>query len=185
MVSGLDDPGVTDLALKNGAFGYVVKPFRPSQVSITVANASSRRCLEIERREHLDRVEWLMVEQAANLDDARNQLEEVHRLELVALAEAEAATVQASAEERIEGQRHQSEQLEGLVHDFNNMLSVIGNYASFVSEEVTEAAGGDNSRDWAAVQRDLAQIQRAAYRATHLTHQLASFAHPVDPHNEA
>jgi DNA-binding response OmpR family regulator len=178
MVSGLDDPGVTDLALQNGAYGYVVKPFRPSQVSVTVANASSRRCLEIERREHLDRVEWLMVEQAANLDDARNQLEEVHRLEIVSLAESEAATVRASQVERVEGLRYQSEHLGGIVHDFNNMLSVIGNYVSFVGEEVALAVGGDSARDWAAVQRDVAQIQRAADRATELTHQLSSFARP-------
>jgi DNA-binding response OmpR family regulator len=178
MVSGLDDPGVTDLALQSGAYGYVVKPFRPSQVSVTVANASSRRCLEIERREHLDRVEWLMVEQAANLDDARNQLEAVHRQEIISLAESEAASKRSSRAQRVEGERHHSEQLDSVAHDFNNLLSVIVNYTSFVSEEVNMAAGGDHARDWATVQRDVAQIQRAADRATELTRQLTLFAHP-------
>jgi ActR/RegA family two-component response regulator len=178
MVSGLDDPSVTDLALQTGAYGYVVKPFRSSQVSVTVANASSRRCLEIERREHLDRVEWLMVEQATNLHDARIQLEALHRQEIISIAESAAANNRSSDRERIEGERHQSAELDGVAHDFNNLLSVIVNYTAFVSDEVNLAAGGDPSRDWSTVQQDVAQIQRAADRATQLTHRLTLFAHP-------
>src|SRR6185369_13311368 len=51
-------------------------------------------------------------------------------------------------------------------------LAVILNYAAFVVEEL--AAGADG--DLVAAGRDVAQIQRAAERATALTHQLLAFA---------
>jgi signal transduction histidine kinase len=66
----------------------------------------------------------------------------------------------------------------GVAHDFNNLLAVILNYSAFVSEELT--AGAESAPDWdrrrQGVERDVAQIQRAAERATGLTHQLLAFA---------
>jgi diguanylate cyclase (GGDEF)-like protein/PAS domain S-box-containing protein len=50
MVTPADGPDIAEVATKAGAFGYVVKPFRPSEVLIAVADAGRRRCLEIERR---------------------------------------------------------------------------------------------------------------------------------------
>ena len=60
----------------------------------------------------------------------------------------------------------------GVAHDFNNLLAVILNYAAFVAEEL--AAGP--ASDWETAGRDVGQIQRAAERATALTHQLLAFA---------
>jgi signal transduction histidine kinase/CheY-like chemotaxis protein len=65
----------------------------------------------------------------------------------------------------------------GVAHDFNNLLAVILNYSAFVSEELTAAAA--SAPEWEqreGVQRDVEQIQRAAERATELTHQLLAFA---------
>ncbi|GAA2688040.1 hybrid sensor histidine kinase/response regulator [Actinoplanes palleronii] len=66
----------------------------------------------------------------------------------------------------------------GVAHDFNNLLAVILNYAAFVSEEL--AAACDAPPDWQqrlhTAQRDVGQIERAAQRATALTHQLLAFA---------
>jgi signal transduction histidine kinase len=65
----------------------------------------------------------------------------------------------------------------GVAHDFNNLLAVILNYSAFVSEELN--AAGETAPDWEqrdGVQRDVEQIQRAAERATDLTHQLLAFA---------
>jgi PAS domain S-box-containing protein len=95
--------------------------------------------------------------------------------------EAERERVKAQAErERFERQLHQSQRLEslgqlagGVAHDFNNLLAVIANYASFVSEEV--AAERDEDGRWEAVRRDVAEIQKAAERATRLTRQLLAF----------
>jgi PAS domain S-box-containing protein len=81
--------------------------------------------------------------------------------------------------DHLQGQLQQSQRLEvlgqlagGVAHDFNNLLAVILNYAAFVVEEL--AAGRDG--DLEAAGRDVAQIQRAAQRATSLTHQLLAFA---------
>src|SRR5207245_2561546 len=50
------------------------KPFHSDQVLITVANASQRRCLEIERNVYERRLELLVDAQAADLDEAKLQL---------------------------------------------------------------------------------------------------------------
>jgi signal transduction histidine kinase/CheY-like chemotaxis protein len=86
--------------------------------------------------------------------------------------------------DRMQAQLQQAQRLEvlgrlagGVAHDFNNLLGVILNYASFVSEELTAAA--ESAPGWEGrqgAQRDVGQIQRAAERATGLTHQLLAFA---------
>jgi two-component system phosphate regulon response regulator OmpR len=76
MVTGVDDRNIAQLAIDTGAYGYVVKPYAPNQLLVTVANAGHRRCLEIERRAHLGRLERRVDEQAADLDDALMRLKE-------------------------------------------------------------------------------------------------------------
>jgi two-component system cell cycle sensor histidine kinase/response regulator CckA len=92
--------------------------------------------------------------------------------------EAERAAAERD-KEHLQAQLQQSQRLEvlgqlagGVAHDFNNLLAVILNYAAFVVEEL--ATGHD--ADFAAAGRDVGQIQRAAERATALTHQLLAFA---------
>ncbi len=97
-------------------------------------------------------------------------------------AQAERERLRAQAERKqIEAQLHQSQRLEslgqlagGVAHDFNNLLGVIINYTAFVGEVVATAAERDGSQ-WEAARRDIEQVQRAAERATRLTHQLLAF----------
>ena len=97
-------------------------------------------------------------------------------------AQAERERLRAQAErKRIEAQLHQSQRLEslgqlagGVAHDFNNLLGVIINYTAFVAEVVAAAAERDGGR-WEPARRDIEQVQRAAERATQLTHQLLAF----------
>ncbi len=111
---------------------------------------------------------------SATIRDATERIEvEAERVRL----EAEAAR------ERLEGQLHQSQRMEslgqlagGVSHDFNNLLAVILNYASFVAEELTSAAATPTGTQWEGPLKDVEQIQLAAERATLLTHQLLSFA---------
>lgn len=70
MVTAVDEPSIAELALDSGAYGYIVKPFRESEVLITVANAGRRRCLEIERHAHTERLERLLADRTAELGDA-------------------------------------------------------------------------------------------------------------------
>ncbi|WP_035941797.1 MULTISPECIES: PAS domain S-box protein [Frankia] len=99
-------------------------------------------------------------------------------------AQAEGERLRVEAQRRnFEAQLHQSQRLEslgqlagGVAHDFNNLLGVVINYASFVAEEVAQAAATQTAGGrWSDVLRDIEQIQRAADRATALTHQLLTF----------
>jgi putative two-component system response regulator len=76
MVTGVDDPSIAELALDRGAYGYFVKPLRPNQVLIGVANAVRRRCLEIENRRHRTALETLVLERTAELHESIVQLRE-------------------------------------------------------------------------------------------------------------
>jgi putative two-component system response regulator len=78
MVSGADDPQLAETALALGAYGYIVKPFRITEVKIGIANALRRRRLEIENRAHHERLEQLVAERTAEL--GRSREETIHRL---------------------------------------------------------------------------------------------------------
>jgi putative two-component system response regulator len=75
MVSAADDPALAERALELGAYGYVVKPFRTSELSIAVKNALRRRRLEIENRSHRERLEQVVLERTAALRQAVTRLE--------------------------------------------------------------------------------------------------------------
>jgi PAS domain S-box-containing protein len=97
--------------------------------------------------------------------------------------EAERERLAAAAErERLEAQLQQAQRLEslgqlagGVAHDFNNLLAVMLNYASFVAEQIQDAAEADPDGAWPQASRDLQQVLRAGRRATELTHQLLAF----------
>lgn len=57
MITGTDDPVLADKALALGAYGYVIKPFRQSEILIGVSNALRRGQLELENAGHRDRLE--------------------------------------------------------------------------------------------------------------------------------
>jgi putative two-component system response regulator len=75
MVSAADDPALAERALDLGAYGYVVKPFRTSELSIAVANALRRRRLEIENRSHREQLEQVVLERTGALRQAVTTLE--------------------------------------------------------------------------------------------------------------
>lgn len=78
MVTGVDDPNVAELALRSGAFGYLIKPFTPQEVVVAVSNAGRRRCIEIENAVYRQRLERHLEEQGMELDDALMQLKLLH-----------------------------------------------------------------------------------------------------------
>jgi putative two-component system response regulator len=68
MVTAVDDAAVAGVALDHGAYGYVIKPFEPNALGITVTNALIRRRLELENRAHRERLEELVAERTAALE---------------------------------------------------------------------------------------------------------------------
>jgi putative two-component system response regulator len=75
MITGQDDPDLGRTALDLGSYGYIIKPFRPTEILINVANALRRRELELENRGHRDRLEDMVRERAAGLWQALQDLE--------------------------------------------------------------------------------------------------------------
>ena len=75
MVTGLDDRRYAEAALEHGAYGYVLKPFKPNELVINVVNALRRRTLEIENRDHRERLEQTVLERTSTLRDTISRLE--------------------------------------------------------------------------------------------------------------
>ncbi|GAA2514682.1 PAS domain-containing sensor histidine kinase [Pilimelia columellifera subsp. columellifera] len=166
---------------------------RADQQRADLQDASDRfeAQVDVERQvasDAAERSEALVDLQRQEAADASDRFEAQVDLERVEVREAQnrsdieldAGRAQAESDkEYLQAQLHQSQRLEvlgqlagGVAHDFNNLLAVILNYAAFVSEEL--AAGHDG--DLTAATGDVGQIQRAAERATALTHQLLAFA---------
>ena len=75
MVTGMDDRRYADSAIELGAYGYVLKPFKPNELIINVGNALRRRTLEIENRSHRERLEQTVLDRTAALRDTIARLE--------------------------------------------------------------------------------------------------------------
>jgi putative two-component system response regulator len=85
MVTGVDDEKLAGHALALGAYGYIVKPFSTTDLSIQVLNALRRRQLEIAQRQERERLEHMVEERTGELRDAveelkRSEEETVRRL---------------------------------------------------------------------------------------------------------
>ena len=70
MATGIDDPAIASVALEQGAFGYMVKPFAPNELLINAANALLRRRLECEARDRREELEQMVEERTRELRDA-------------------------------------------------------------------------------------------------------------------
>jgi PAS domain S-box-containing protein len=103
--------------------------------------------------------------------------------ERVTAARERERLVNEAEQERVKNQMHQAQRLEslgqlagGIAHDFNNLLAVIINYAAFIANDLDAASASDCDGRWSGSREDVEQISLAAERASHLTHQLLSFA---------
>jgi putative two-component system response regulator len=76
MVTGRDDPGLAELALDLGAYGYVIKPFAPNELRISVVNALRRRSLELESLAYRELLELTVRRRTSALKDAVAHLED-------------------------------------------------------------------------------------------------------------
>ena len=74
MVTAADAPEIARIALEMGAYGYIIKPFKSSELIIDVANALRRRDLEIRNRDHRKILEKLVEERTQKLQDALEKL---------------------------------------------------------------------------------------------------------------
>jgi putative two-component system response regulator len=75
MVTGMDDRRYAEAAIEVGAYGYVLKPFKPNELIINVGNALRRRSLEIENRSNREQLEQTVLERTSALRDTIARLE--------------------------------------------------------------------------------------------------------------
>ena len=79
MVTGLDDAGIGQSALAFGAYGYVVKPFRQTDLLMNVENALRRGRQGVVSRHERHLLERSLEEQAAELKEAMLGMREAAR----------------------------------------------------------------------------------------------------------
>jgi len=82
MVTGDDDPALAELAVEEGTYGYLIKPFGGNQLRVMVLNALRRRELEIQQRARTEDLERRVEERTAELDSSRE--ETIERLSMAA-----------------------------------------------------------------------------------------------------
>ena len=87
MVTGVDDAALADKALALGAYGYIIKPFRQSEVLIGVSNALRRRALELENQRQRDQLQETVELRTVELSDTIVKLELSEKSLLVSRAE--------------------------------------------------------------------------------------------------
>jgi len=78
MVTAVDDRNIALDALKNGAYGYVIKPFERIDVLINVDKALRLLELEIKNKNHLKKLEQLVAERTGELEKAYQELQSSH-----------------------------------------------------------------------------------------------------------
>jgi signal transduction histidine kinase len=99
MVTGVDDPDMAETAVELGAYGYLVKPVRRSELILNVTNAVRRRELEMRQR------------------DLVNQLEE--------RVDARTAELQAALERVAQAETVRSQFVQNVSHELRTPLTVI------------------------------------------------------------
>jgi putative two-component system response regulator len=129
MVSGVDDPQTVDKALEMGAYGFIVKPFKTSEVMINVASALRRRSLEQWNRIYSEGLGQMVDERTAKLQqtldgviqaialsvEARDPYTSGHQRRVAELASAVAEKLNFSRD-RIKGIY-----MGGMIHDLGKI----------------------------------------------------------------
>ncbi len=72
MVTGVDDMEVGKSILELGAYGYVIKPFKPGEILLNIHNVLRRKQLEIKNRSYQQNLEKTISERTAELQRALN-----------------------------------------------------------------------------------------------------------------
>ncbi len=151
---------------------FLTKPVLPEDLVRNVMAGIDRTRLRRQNRHLVARLQEMNSSLEATVAERTRELEEAHKRALEDHAAREQLQAQAERE-RLENRLHQSRRLEslgmlagGVAHDFNNMLSIILNCASFVAK-----ATADNE----PVRANVGEIIKAAERAAQLTRQLLIF----------
>jgi two-component system NtrC family sensor kinase len=151
IVSVMDDPSIAQAALDIGVHDYIVKPFHPKGVLISVKNVLHRRQLEIDNRAYRDNLEQMVSDRTAALQKSKGEFEQA----LARLRETQAQMIQsekmASIGQLAAGVAHEINNPTGFVSSNLKTLSdyekdvspLIGQYRGLV-EDLKDIIAGDN-----------------------------------------
>jgi len=90
MLTAIDDPETARKAREIGTYGYIIKPFKPNELIITMANALHRRQLEIANRAYRKNLEEIVEKRTAELRETLDKL----RKAIMAIIQAMTRTVE-------------------------------------------------------------------------------------------
>ena len=79
LISARDDPGLAQVAIDFGAYGYLSKPVRRTEVLIGVMNALRRRDVEVRERATRENLERIVAKRTGELSDALGRVEAAAR----------------------------------------------------------------------------------------------------------
>ncbi len=79
MVTAIDDMKLAEAAIEIGAYGYITKPFKQSELLIGVVNALRRHHLELAQLTYQTELEKQVAERTSQLSDTVNRLEEAEK----------------------------------------------------------------------------------------------------------
>jgi PAS domain S-box-containing protein len=154
-------------------YGYSAADAIGKSISMLVPSGQDDELLEILRRvrsgEQIDNYETVRARKDGTLVDVSLTVSAIRdqRASVIGISSiARGITDRKQAEQSLrQAQRMQTvgQVAGGIAHDFNNLLHIILSYTSFLSE----AAADD-----AVAQADVAEVEKAAYRAAELTQQL-------------
>jgi len=129
MLTGVDDPETVKAALEAGIYGYIIKPYNPNELVISIQNALRRRKLEIANRMYRQDLELMVEQRTAKLQKAldgiflvmrrtvetRDPYTAGHQTRVADLAVAIATEMNLS-KDQIEGIR-----MAGMIHDLGKI----------------------------------------------------------------
>ncbi|MDI6790084.1 MAG: response regulator [Thermodesulfobacteriota bacterium] len=124
MVTVVDDPSVVEVVLGIGICGYVVKPFHPRGILISVKNALHRRQLEIDNRAYRERLEEMLSERIAELRKSKEEAEQA----LAKLKETQAQMIHSEKMASV------GQLAAGVAHEINNPAAFISSNLKALSD---------------------------------------------------
>lgn len=124
IVSVMDAPSLTAAALEIGIHDYIVKPFHPKGVLISVKNVLHRRQLEIDNRTYCENLEQMVSDRTAALQKSKGEFEEA----LARLKDTQAHMIQSEKMASI------GQLAAGVAHEINNPTGFVSSNLKTLSD---------------------------------------------------
>lgn len=124
IVSVMDDPSIAEAALKIGVHDYIVKPFHPKGVLISVNNVLHRRQLEIDNRTYRESLEQMVSGRTAALQKSKEEFEQA----LARLKETQAHMIHSEKMASI------GQLAAGVAHEINNPTGFVSSNLKTLSD---------------------------------------------------